>query len=114
MKPQSSILAALFCAISLLSSKVFSQDVTVVTPSSEAAEGLDLQAVAELFKDAKDLEEFEKSLNDAVDFTNAQTGWVVGDGGTILKTTNGGANWSVLNLPAPSLHAIYFNAAKND
>jgi hypothetical protein len=25
---------------------------------------LDLQAVAELFKDAKDLEEFEKSLND--------------------------------------------------
>jgi hypothetical protein len=64
MKPQSSILAALFCAISLVSSSVFSQDVTVVTPSSEAADGLDLQAVAELFKDAKDLEEFEKSLND--------------------------------------------------
>ncbi|MCI0691828.1 hypothetical protein L0337_07450 [candidate division KSB1 bacterium] len=64
MKPKSSILAALFCAISLVSSSVFSQDVTVVAPSSEAAEGLDLQAVAELFKDAKDLEEFEKSLND--------------------------------------------------
>jgi len=66
MKPKTSILAALFCAISLVSSSVFSQDVTVVAPreSGEAADGLDLQAVAELFKDAKDLEEFEKSLND--------------------------------------------------
>ncbi len=65
MKPKASILAALFCATSLVSSSVFSQDVTVVAPSSEAAEGLDLQAVAELFKEAKDLEEFEKSLNDS-------------------------------------------------
>lgn len=40
------------------------QDVTVVAPTDEAAEGLDLQAVAELFKDAKDLEAFEKALND--------------------------------------------------
>jgi hypothetical protein len=64
MKPQASTLAALFCAISLVSSSAFSQDVTVVESSSDAADGLDLQAVAELFKDAKDLEEFEKSLND--------------------------------------------------
>jgi hypothetical protein len=64
MKSKASILAALFCAISLVNSPVFSQDVTVVESSSDAAEGLDLQAVAELFKDAKDLEEFEKSLND--------------------------------------------------
>ena len=64
MKPKASILAALFCATSFLSSAVYSQDVTVVAPSSEAADGLDLQAVAELFKDAKDLEAFEKSLND--------------------------------------------------
>jgi len=64
VKPKTSILAALFCAISVLSSSAFSQDVTVVAPTAEAAEGLDLQAVAELFKDAKDLEEFEKSLND--------------------------------------------------
>ena len=39
-------------------------DVTVVAPTSEAADGLDLQAVGELFKDSKNLEEFEKSLND--------------------------------------------------
>ncbi len=39
-------------------------DVTIVAPTSEAAEGLDLQAVSELFKDSKNLEEFEKNLND--------------------------------------------------
>jgi hypothetical protein len=35
-----------------------------VAPTSEAAEGLDLKAVGELFKDSKNLEEFEKALND--------------------------------------------------
>ncbi|MFQ5751678.1 MAG: hypothetical protein ACE5HI_06725 [bacterium] len=40
------------------------EDVTIVKPTSEAADGLDLKAVSELFKDAKDLEAFEKALND--------------------------------------------------
>lgn len=40
------------------------QDVAVVAPASEAAEGLDLKAVGELFKDSKNVEEFEKALND--------------------------------------------------
>ena len=61
MNLKTSILAALVCAGSFLSHSVFSQDLTVVAPASEAAEGLDLQAVAELFKEAKDLEGFEKS-----------------------------------------------------
>ncbi len=39
-------------------------DLTIVAPASEAAEGLDLEAVAGLFKDTKNLEEFEKALND--------------------------------------------------
>ena len=39
-------------------------DVTIIAPTSEAAEGLDLTAASELFKDAKNLEEFEKQLND--------------------------------------------------
>jgi len=39
-------------------------DVTIVAPTSEAAEGLDLHVVSELFKDSENLEEFEKSLND--------------------------------------------------
>ena len=50
----------------LVSCSVFAaQDRTTVTAStSQAAEGLDLRAVAELFKDSKDLEDFEKRLND--------------------------------------------------
>ncbi len=28
-----------------------------------------------------------------VDFVNADTGWAVGEGGAIIKTTNGGQNW---------------------
>jgi hypothetical protein len=44
---------------------VFAQDnITVVSPSSEAAEGLDLAAVGQLFKDSQNLEAFERSLND--------------------------------------------------
>lgn len=40
------------------------ENVTVVAPTSEAAQGLDLVAVAELFKNARNLEEFERRLND--------------------------------------------------
>lgn len=40
------------------------QETTIVAPTSEAAEGFDLQAVAEIFKEAETLEEFEKALND--------------------------------------------------
>ena len=41
-----------------------SQDVTVVESSSDAADGLDLKSVADLFRTAKDTQAFEKSLND--------------------------------------------------
>jgi hypothetical protein len=37
---------------------------TLVTPNSEAAAGLDLYAVAELFKNSETVEKFEQSLND--------------------------------------------------
>lgn len=40
------------------------EDVTIVAPTSDAKDGLDLKAVSELFKDSENLEEFEKSLND--------------------------------------------------
>lgn len=40
------------------------EEVTDVTPLTEAADGLDLQAVCELFKESEDLEKFEHSLND--------------------------------------------------
>ncbi len=40
------------------------QETAVVAPASEAAEGLDLSAVGELFRNSKNLEEFEAGLND--------------------------------------------------
>jgi len=40
------------------------EEVNIEATTVEAAEGLDLEAVGELFKDSEDLEEFEKSLND--------------------------------------------------
>jgi hypothetical protein len=44
---------------------VWAQDGAItVTPNSEAAAGLDLYAVAELFKKSENLEKFEQSLND--------------------------------------------------
>ena len=36
----------------------------VIAPVSEEAEGLDLQAVAALFQESKDVEDFERRLND--------------------------------------------------
>lgn len=52
------LLLVSFCHVSA------QEDVTIVAPTSEAAEGLDLKAVSELFKESKNLEEFEKALND--------------------------------------------------
>ncbi|HCA41858.1 MAG TPA: hypothetical protein DEP28_01240 [Bacteroidetes bacterium] len=49
-----------------------------------------------------------------IDFINSQTGWVCGDGGTILKTTNGGKNWisqvtGVTDKPLFSIHPVDSN-----
>lgn len=40
------------------------ENITIVAPTSRIAENLDLNAVAELFKDSENLEEFERALND--------------------------------------------------
>ena len=44
-----------------------------------------------------------------VRFINQNTGWVCGNGGTILKTTNGGVNWLTQNsgVPTKSLGDIF-------
>lgn len=34
------------------------------------------------------------------EFINKNTGWVCGDGGRIMKTTNGGTYWIIQNHPA--------------
>ena len=49
-----------------------------------------------------------------VEFYNRNTGWAVGDGGTILKTTNGGTNWNIVPSPAvgkplSSIHIVDSN-----
>ncbi|MCX6306233.1 MAG: YCF48-related protein [Bacteroidetes bacterium] len=44
-----------------------------------------------------------------VQFVNASTGFAVGDGGTILKTTDGGYNWNRTERDAAeSLNAVFF------
>ncbi len=64
MHPKTSFIPVLASLSLFWCGGTLAQDVTVVSPASEAAEGLNLHAVAELFKDTKDLEAFEKTLND--------------------------------------------------
>lgn len=43
-----------------------------------------------------------------LEFINSKTGWVCGDGGTILKTTNGGINWvQQSGIPNKALFSIH-------
>jgi hypothetical protein len=60
MKVMISILMVFLCFSFILAQ----EKVSVKASSDEISEGLDLEAVAELFKDSADLEEFEQSLND--------------------------------------------------
>ena len=51
--------------IALFANPIFAQDRTIVNATnSEISDNLDLRAVASLFGDAKDLEDFERQLND--------------------------------------------------
>ncbi|MBX7223363.1 MAG: choice-of-anchor D domain-containing protein [Blastocatellia bacterium] len=44
-------------------------------------------------------------------FVDTNKGWAVGDGGTILKTTNGGQSWVSVNNPsANGLYEVFFNS----
>jgi len=45
-------------------SQVLAQDSTTIIAGSSVADGLDLMAVSELFKETESLQEFEKTLND--------------------------------------------------
>ncbi len=46
-----------------LSVVIAADNTTIIAPSSEAADGLDLQAVSELFAETKTLEDFEQAIN---------------------------------------------------
>jgi len=44
-----------------------------------------------------------------IEFINRSTGWSCGEGGTIIKTTNGGTNWirQITNVPSKPLFGIH-------
>jgi len=56
----------------VISSQIsYSQDdITVIVPTTEAGENLDLVAVMELFRDSETVEDFEKALNDSTNEVN--------------------------------------------
>jgi len=62
MKKYSIILTSLLLNTIFVFAK---NDVVIVSPSSQAAQGLDLMAVSEIFKTTSNLESFEQSINDS-------------------------------------------------
>lgn len=64
MRYSSMILISLFLFFSNVAVITAQEEVSIRPVVSEAEEGLDLQSVAELFKDSENLEEFERALND--------------------------------------------------
>lgn len=47
-----------------------------------------------------------QTLN-AIHFMNANTGIIVGNSGTILKTTNAGFNWTPVTPPPPTIQSFF-------
>lgn len=58
-------ISQIFLLLLLVACKAFAQDVTTITANSDdISDNLDLEAVASIFGESKDLEDFEKRLND--------------------------------------------------
>ena len=57
-----------------------------------------------------DLSSGTNSRLNSVHFTDINTGYAVGEGGTVLKTVNGGASWIILSYQTTSnfLQSVYF------
>jgi len=76
-------------------------DVTVIVPTTEAGENLDLQAVMELFREAETVEDFEKALNDSSNEVNNLD--LNGDGEVdyirIVEQVNGDVHIVILQVP---------------
>lgn len=59
------ILGSLLIVLFIVSTNLYAEDVTTVeAKDSDISDNLDLEAVASIFGESKDLEEFEKKLND--------------------------------------------------
>ncbi|MCG3164300.1 MAG: Ycf48-like protein [Bacteroidia bacterium] len=54
----------------------------------------------------------EGAMLKSIFFSSADTGYAVGETGTVLKTINGGADWTALTLPSPlnqrDYNSVYF------
>ena len=89
-------------ALIFFSSSIFGQDdVTVIVPTTEAGENLDLQAVMELFRDAETVEDFEKVLNDS---TNEVNNLDLNEDGTVdyirvVEQVDGDVHILILQVP---------------
>jgi hypothetical protein len=64
MKQRLGALVALLLLVLSFNLAVGQKKVTVVATTPELSQGLDLRAVCELFKESKNLEDFERALND--------------------------------------------------
>jgi hypothetical protein len=59
------LLITVALSLSLQLSQAIAEDnITIIAPTSQVADGLDLQAVSEVFTETNNLEDFEKALND--------------------------------------------------
>jgi photosystem II stability/assembly factor-like uncharacterized protein len=56
----------------------------------------------------------ESSLNDVFFLPDGMHGWIVGSGGTILRTTNGGKTWSFISLSPYTNDEAYKKVYKKD
>ena len=89
-------------ALIFFSSSIFGQDdVTVIVPTTEAGENLDLQAVMELCRDAETVEYFEKALNDS---TNEVNNLDLNEDGTVdyirvVEQVDGDVHILILQVP---------------
>lgn len=76
-------------------------DVTVIVPTTEAGENLDLVAVMELFRDSESVEDFEKALNDS---TNEVNNLDLNEDGTVdyirvVEQVDGDVHILILQVP---------------
>lgn len=101
MKTRFVNLASLLLLMFSFSLSFAQDDVTIVTANSEAADGLDLKAVSVLFQDSKDMQAFEKALNDPdVGINNLDLNE---DGEAdfirVVEEANGDARFIILQVP---------------
>src|SRR4051812_21016298 len=76
-----------------------------------AVMGLETQASAQKAGTWKQMESGTTSFLGSVQFLSAREGWSAGTEATLLKTSDAGQSWTVVNVPASQdagLHSVQF------